>query len=509
MAFNNDFNNNNYNNPNPSNNGYNADYNNQNRNVIQPRRFEPRQPNNYNPNQNFNDNSPYIDDTSEYQKSVIQNNQSSAKIEYQKKLQRDGLYPAGSGYDFNRGFKQPNFYNGDRYYQETIDFEKPISYGNYDYNPYEPQPSPQPSYFNSQNYYQKPIEVPRQTNYNQNSGAGHGANGYCDVPGCELNQLQPQIQNQPNFQQAPNFQNYNPNGNFQNYNSEPNAASSIEKNEKLQYSKQYSSSQIIPKQILKEIFLEKTRVVLLILFGTIGLVTTSLFTAAYFEAKRMGLSMSDPDQKIWGIPTVNVPYPFWMISLMIISLSLFLIGIADLLFLNANVKKYEKDLRMGYEQVPYFITKNYRAIIARAVYLNWIAFTSYVIMSIVLGILYSMQSAFEAGKTDIYLFFWKIGNFKNFTSEITVTITCLLTVLGIHIANIVFTKIRKNNIISYYGYEILPPNEIKSIRKGANKRCMIIFFVTLFTILFVIVIPIIIIKKKKGVPFRWPWQMMN
>ncbi|WP_338972893.1 MSC_0882 family membrane protein [Spiroplasma endosymbiont of Panorpa germanica] len=503
MGYNNDFKNNGYNN---QNNNFDPNYGNQNRNVIQPRRYDQRSAN------SFNDDLPFIDDTSEYQKSVIKNNQSSAQIEYQKKLQRYSQYRLENENNYQNNWNQGNYNYPQNYYQETMDFEKPISYGNYDFNPYEPINN-NLNYYNQSGYYQSlaPVQVPRQTNYSQEA-LNHQNNGSCDVPGCEFNQSESFSKpnsSQPNPAPLGNNQNYNPGGNMPNFAPDYSWNNQFDKKEKLEYSKQYSKSQIIPKQILKEIFLEKTRVALLIIFGLVGLITTSIFTAAYFEAKRMGLSLSDPNQKIWGIPTVNIPYPFWMISIMIISLSLFLIGLADLLFLNANVKKYEKDLRLGYENVPYFITKNYRAIVARAVYLNWIAFTSYVLMSIVLGILYGMQTAFESGKTDIYLFFWKVGNFKNFTSEITVTITCLLTVLGIHIANIVFTKIRKNNLISYYGYEILPPDEIRAIKRGANKRCMIIFFVTLFTILFVIVIPIIIIKKKKGVPFRWPWQMLN
>ncbi|AHI53697.1 hypothetical protein SSABA_v1c02850 [Spiroplasma sabaudiense Ar-1343] len=499
----------------------------QGNNLIQPRRFEQvriNNPNNYqvqnnfqrtnggfNPNYNLNQNSllypgfeqeainpysrqvsSYIDETSEYQKSVIQENNSSAKKEYFRKLQKDGFL---AGQPSPRRIpRQPyNYYNGQEYYQEIIDFDRPISYGNYDYNPY------QNDYFygnpNPQRFYQ-----PIPQHYINNN---HQVRDFCNVPGCEMS-INSQNHSNPGQNQGASSnesQNY-----FINDSQQGNQG---KVSQEVDYSKEYSRSKIIPKQILKEIFSEKMRVSTLLIIGLIGFAVTAFFTAAYFTASKLGISFTDSEATIWGVSTSKIPHPFWMISLMIISISFFLVGLTDLILLRSNIKKYEKDLRMGYEQVPYFITKNYRSIVARSVYINWISFTSYVLLSITLGILYGLQSAYDSGQENIYLFFWKIGILKSFTSEITVTIVCLLSVLGIHISNIVLSKIRKNNIISYYGYEILPREEIRAIRKHANKICMIIFFVTLFIVLFLIVIPIILLKKKKGVPFRWPWQMIN
>ncbi|AGR41995.1 MSC_0882 family membrane protein [Spiroplasma diminutum] len=263
------------------------------------------------------------------------------------------------------------------------------------------------------------------------------------------------------------------------------------------YQQRMKNANIVPKEIGKEIRSEKLRIFIVFLIGTVGIISASFMLAIYYK--------SGADGTFLGMTRDKVMYPFFSIILLIVSTGFFLTSLTDFGFLYSNVKKYERDLLFGKELVPYFITRNYRSLISRSIYLNWIAFCVYIFGAISLAIMYGMDS--KKG-TDVYFFFWKIGQLKSLESEIKTNVVVLFVTLIVHVLNIVTTRTRKNNIIGYYGYEIIPQHEIKEIKKKANKVCMIIFFTTMAIILFLIVIPWLIIRKKRGLPLK-PWGTVN
>ncbi|WP_338985484.1 MSC_0882 family membrane protein [Spiroplasma endosymbiont of Diplazon laetatorius] len=364
--------------------------------------------------------------------------------------------------------------------QEYLDFDNNarIDYGNYrDENQYNRMVYPPNNQMNNiqvnENYNNKPL----YENYSApNNNMQYGYNDFSNNNQF-YNQNSPYGYN-PEIDYAPvSSNNYNP-------------------YENKSYKDRYKNANMMPKEIGKEVRSEKLRIFLMFLIGATGIITSSLMLAIYYKAGEKGTYM--------GIGRQEVMYPFFSILLLIVSAGFFFVSISDFGFLYSNVKKYERDLYFGRESVPYFITRNYRNLISRSVYLNWISFNIYVFGAIVLGIMYGLQSQYLTNNTNIYFLFWKIGELKSLESEIKINIIILFTTLIIHVLNLVTTRTRKNNIIGYYGYEIIPQQEIKEIRKKANKVCMIIFFTVLAIILFLIVIPWLIVRKKRGLPLK-PW----
>ncbi|WP_339022416.1 MSC_0882 family membrane protein [Spiroplasma endosymbiont of Crioceris asparagi] len=250
----------------------------------------------------------------------------------------------------------------------------------------------------------------------------------------------------------------------------------------------------IPLQIGREIRAEKMRLFLWLVVGSVGLIFSALMLVGYYRTWQQG--------EIWlGFKKADVVYPVFTIPLTIISIGVILMSLFDFSFLFANVRKYQIGIFSGNETIPYFITKNYRAFIKREVYVTWLAFSIYFIGSIILMILYGMQSRYEAG-SDVYFFFWKLGSLKSFSTEIAINIAILIGTLVGHVGNIVWTKMRKNNIISYYGYEILPSEEIRYIKKRTNRICLITWLIIIAVLLFIIVIPWLLLRRKRGLPFN-------
>ncbi|QHX36537.1 MSC_0882 family membrane protein [Spiroplasma sp. BIUS-1] len=383
--------------------------------------------------------------------------------------------------------RQNNFNNYQNQYnnnlkQEYLDFDNNafIDYGNYrDENEYNRMVYP-PNMANNniqvnQNYNNKPL----YENYSvPNNNMQYGYNDFSN-----------------------NNQFYNQNGPY-GYNSEidyaPVSSNNYNPYEQRSYNERMRVANIIPREIGKEIRSEKLRIFLVFLIGAVGIITASLMLAIYYKAGSAGTYI--------GIKREQVMYPFFSILMLIVAIGFFGTSLTDFGFLYSNVKKYERELMVGKEAVPYFITRNYRSLISRSVYVNWVSFCIYIFGAITLGIMYGLQSQISEGEqeTPIYFLFWQIGKLKRLDSEIQTNIIVLFVTLIAHVLNIVTTRTRKNNIIGYYGYEIIPQQEIKEIRRKANKVCMIIFFTAMAILLFVIVIPWLIIRKKRGLPLR-PW----
>jgi hypothetical protein len=234
------------------------------------------------------------------------------------------------------------------------------------------------------------------------------------------------------------------------------------------------------------------------LLGVVGVVLTSILIAGYYTLVGIHDETARNTASFAGFKLNAIPYPLVSIFFLIVALFCFFLGVTDYSLLYANVKKYERDLMAGKETIPYFITRNYKNIISRGVYITWVCFATYIIGAISLGILYGLQGLYEGGNDKFYFLFWKMGQLKSFKSEITINIVVLILTLGTHITNIVWSRSRKNNVIGYYGSSILPSEEERAIKKRANKICLIILCVVLAIVLFAIVIPWIILRRRRG-----------
>jgi hypothetical protein len=373
-------------------------------------------------------------------------------------------------------------------YQQNIDYNapRPVEYGNFqeqqvldrmnlDYNAYEevrrdqyrgvpvqqvvPQMA-QPQYrdnYNEQNMYREPIRQPQyedQINY-----GSYMRNDYNNPTMSQANYYQPSTYN---------------------------------------YSEPRKTINILPTQIAKEVRSEKMRVAILMLLGIVGVVLTSILIAGYYTLVGIHDETARNAASFAGFKLNAIPYPLVSIFFLIVALFCFFLGVTDYSLLYANVKKYERDLMAGKETIPYFITRNYKNIISRGVYITWVCFATYIIGAISLGILYGLQGLYEGGNDKFYFLFWKMGQLKSFKSEITINIVVLILTLGTHITNIVWSRSRKNNVIGYYGSSILPSEEERAIKKRANKICLIILCVVLAIVLFAIVIPWIILRRRRG-----------
>ena len=255
------------------------------------------------------------------------------------------------------------------------------------------------------------------------------------------------------------------------------------------------ANKLMPLEIAREIKSEKIRTLIMILVGFAGTVTTSIFIALYFISHKQGLD------EILGVKKQYIPHPFLTITLLLVSLGSLFAGIFDLSRVKIEANNYLANLNRGNHTIPHFLIDNYKKMTVRSIVLNWIAFPTYFFGGIILGILYGFQQ--HTGEHFMFGF-WSWGIVEDLTAAITITIIILIAMLGIHIANIVLTKKRKSNIIGYYGYEIVKPEELAALKKKTNRICLIIFIIFLIILTLAISIPWLIARRKrhgKGIPF--------
>lgn len=242
----------------------------------------------------------------------------------------------------------------------------------------------------------------------------------------------------------------------------------------------------IPSAIAHEIRSEKLKQFFIFVLSFSSAIAATLFLMSYYNQELMGISKN------------SVLHPILSIPMLMISTMFMLLTISDSTLLARSMTRYRNDLANGIDSVPYFLTKNYKNFTRRGVYVNWMSFSVYVVGVILLLIFYGLQAQYNSGQKSFYIFFWRIAELKSLVSEIVVTTIVLVGTLLIHIVHIVWTKARKNNIIGYYGHEIVHPTELAQIKKSANIKCAIILFVVLAILLFAIFIPWLIIRKKGG-----------
>ncbi|WP_339021528.1 MSC_0882 family membrane protein [Spiroplasma endosymbiont of Atherix ibis] len=469
---------------------------------------------NFDLNQNPYKNPNYQNETAMYQKNLIESKNEGYIIPRQRNFENSYYDQVQNIPQYNRsennGANRPELinspylqnnqmqYQNQQMYQKPQQFQNVNNYNNYpnqynnnlkqEYLDFENNSRIDYGNFRDENQYNRMVYSPNNhmNNIQRNKNYNRPLYENYNVPNNNMHYGYNDFSNNNQFYNQNSPYGYNPEIDYA-----PVSSNNYNPYDKSTYTQRYKSARMMPKEIGKEVRSEKLRIFLIFLIGLVGIVTSSIMLAIFYKAGNNGTYI--------GVKRDQVMYPFFSILLLIFSLGFFAISLTDFGFIFSNVKKYSRDLYYGKESVPYFITRNYRSLISRAVYLNWIAFCIYIFGAISLGIMYGLQSQVET----FYFLFWKI-QLKSLNSEIQTNIIVLFVTLTIHILNIVTTRTRKNNIIGYYGYEIIPQQEIKEIRKRANKICMIIFFITLAIILFLIVIPWLIIRKKRGLSLK-PW----
>ncbi|WP_051350887.1 MSC_0882 family membrane protein [[Acholeplasma] multilocale] len=249
------------------------------------------------------------------------------------------------------------------------------------------------------------------------------------------------------------------------------------------FSKKELDSVEIPREIAKEIKFEKFRI-----FGILFIGFIITFISIFFMC--LDLIKIEGKDNFLGMNPDYVPSYVGMMFLLALGIVMLLMGIVDQGHILKDVKRYKADLIMGREKIPYFIKRNYKALLARPIYVNWAAFFIYIFGGITIGIMYAVQ-AISKGSVNI-------------KTEIIIMISIEIATLILHVLSLIFNRARMGNLHVYYDRDILPFEQIKDIKKRANRTCLILFFGFLAVVLFFIIIPIMIIRKRDGksiIPF--------
>ncbi|AJM71822.1 MSC_0882 family membrane protein [Mycoplasma yeatsii] len=250
------------------------------------------------------------------------------------------------------------------------------------------------------------------------------------------------------------------------------------------FSKKELDNVEMPDQIAKEIRMEKYRILGIQLIGILLLLISAFFLIVHFTANEK--------TDILGIDKAYIPNPILMGVVGFIGLIILIIGLVDYRQILLGVRTYKTNLLIGRDTIPFFLIKHYRYLIKGPIYINWLCATIYLYGSLTLGIMIGINEIF------------KRQNKEQIITEIIIVGVILIATVLFHVFSLISIRWRKGNISSYYGYEILSSEEIKESKKQANKQCLIVFFVILAIVLFLVFIPYMLLRKKKGlslIPF--------
>ncbi|KAJ3616084.1 hypothetical protein Zmor_012073 [Zophobas morio] len=314
----------------------------------QPYISQPQQQNNqYMPQQQY---LPRPQSTMEYQKQIIEEKNNGYAPEPQM------IMPRRTQPTRRHNNVPLNFDNGRQ--QQTLDFSRPqpVEYGNYQ-EPKELKRINQDfQYYQQVRQNQVPHNYPVQQQISNN----------------QYDYMQPQQQYMPHRNVEPiRYEEYyapEPDYGYQNY---PQQAA-IYADYETPFQNHLAERKVVnilPTQIAKEVRSEKLRVAILIIVGLAGIVLTSILLAGYYKMLAMPADVR-ATATFAGFSFQQTPFPFVSIVFLIVSAFLFFLGTTDYSLLYANVKKYERDLIAGKESIPYFITRNYRNILSRGVYVT-------------------------------------------------------------------------------------------------------------------------------------------
>ncbi|WP_342223690.1 MSC_0882 family membrane protein [Spiroplasma endosymbiont of Asaphidion curtum] len=244
------------------------------------------------------------------------------------------------------------------------------------------------------------------------------------------------------------------------------------------------SLKTIPKEIANEVRSEKYRLVLTMIIGFLGIISSSIPLILWF-LKHQNIVIDNENL---------IPHPTLMIPLCIVSLGLFFISLFDWIKIKKEVEGYLKKAKLGNNVIPNFIIANYRKMHIRSIIINWVAFPLYIIGAMVIAILYGLSGAIQP---KIFGFLILDMTIRDLTTEIIILTGILFALFFLQVLNIIFVRKRKANIIGFYGYEIINPYEMYELKRAINRRCLWIWLTIIAIIFFVIAIPIWLLRRKK------------
>lgn len=232
----------------------------------------------------------------------------------------------------------------------------------------------------------------------------------------------------------------------------------------------------IPKALSFEIRIEKLKQLMMVLLSLIVISISSTFIGFYFS--KLNLSY--------------IPHPVVTIPLVIFALMILAVNLVDFFSLKKEVNLYIEKTLKGSLVPPSFVIRNYRKIHGRLIIFNWLFSFCYIVLGLISLIMYLISGQ----KLTFLIQSWTV-TVPNLINE-AVTLSIVLAILFfLHMMNFVFFKKRKNNIISYYGYEIINPTDLEVYKKKINRICMIITISFLAIIFFAIAIPILVVRRRK------------
>ncbi|MBE4704387.1 MSC_0882 family membrane protein [Spiroplasma platyhelix] len=232
----------------------------------------------------------------------------------------------------------------------------------------------------------------------------------------------------------------------------------------------------IPQAIGFEIRIEKLKQLLMSLFSLIVISICSTFIGFYFS----DLNLS------------YIPHPVLTIPLLIFSLMILAVNLVDFFSLKKEVNLYIEKTLKGSLMPPNFIIRNYRKIHGRLIIFNWMFSFCYVLIGLITLIMYLISGQ----KLTFLIQSWTVTVPDLKTDAVTLSVV-LAVMFFIHMMSIVFFKKRKGNIISYYGYEVVSPNDLEVYKKKINRICLIIAISFIAIIFFAIAIPILVVRRRK------------
>ena len=167
-----------------------------------------------------------------------------------------------------------------------------------------------------------------------------------------------------------------------------------------------------------------------------------------------------------------------------------------------EANNYLQHQRQGINQLPQFILTNFKRLIKRSIILNWVLIPLDILLLITIGFLVLFNQ--HAGQSFNFAF-WSLGKVPYLGTTITIAAIILGTLVFVHLFNIIITKKRKANIIGYFGSEVMNNEQIRDISKRTNRICLACFVAAVIILFFVISVPLLLVRKKKGSgSFRWP-----
>ncbi len=187
----------------------------------------------------------------------------------------------------------------------------------------------------------------------------------------------------------------------------------------------------------------------------------------------------------------------WLICLTV-PLLLIVIGLFTRYFISyLNFKNESNTINFKDEKTLSFnIKKKYLALKTGHININWFSTLFYTLL--VIAFIVNCVCCFLISHSLKSVFVFSINqNFNNFT--IATWIMGVLLIIGVmtQITLLVYGYLRFSRIENFYNFEIISKEEINSVKKKNNIRNSIIYFLTIFSVFFLIFVVYKTVKRKK------------